>query len=419
MPGRVLLVPAGSSGIRFRSPMSQTQVSSRYCLKRRTCGSQRSGARGSKRSTGNDRSITIRASAMDPTAPVATICIAMLPSAVASTGPAITVRPVASARKLIQQPVSRPAADDQELGDRLTDQFLQRVEHDAVLERKALEDRSGAGAGIRRHRLIGYRGSSQRWPRASSVGGGATGGRDRRARGTDRDAPPLAPAAWRSRESSPASAQLRRQACSSHKPAMFFSSRVVPPTPPSLVKFSARDRAVITGAGTSMPSSDHVPELRNASRARTPPRRPPRSRCRGTPGATTGVPLSAAEAFVDQRAEHGSGLDQRRQQPDAAGRAARADPVAQVALPRVDELCGRRVGELGGERAGQPRLKRSGWSPAPPRARSADGVAAHAAHELIQRVERQKLNAGDRIDLFGRHALRQTRAMTPSVRVSR
>ena len=40
---------------------------------------------------------TARASASEPTAPVAIICSAMLPSAVASTGPAITVRPVASA----------------------------------------------------------------------------------------------------------------------------------------------------------------------------------------------------------------------------------------------------------------------------------------------------------------------------------
>ena len=45
---------------------------------------------------------------------------------------------------------------------------------------------------------------------------------------------------------------------------MFFSSRVVPQTPPSLVKFSSRARDVMIGAGSSVPSSDHVPELRNA-----------------------------------------------------------------------------------------------------------------------------------------------------------
>jgi hypothetical protein len=52
---------------------------------------------GVKHSVGKDRSIIDLASVSDVTAPVASICIAMLPSAVASTGPAITVLPVASA----------------------------------------------------------------------------------------------------------------------------------------------------------------------------------------------------------------------------------------------------------------------------------------------------------------------------------
>jgi hypothetical protein len=41
--------------------------------------------------------MTARASLRDVTAPVASICMARLPSAVASTGPAMTSRPVASA----------------------------------------------------------------------------------------------------------------------------------------------------------------------------------------------------------------------------------------------------------------------------------------------------------------------------------
>ena len=45
---------------------------------------------------------------------------------------------------------------------------------------------------------------------------------------------------------------------------MFFSRRVVPHTPPSFVKFSARARGVMIGAGTSVPSNDHVPELMKA-----------------------------------------------------------------------------------------------------------------------------------------------------------
>ncbi len=42
---------------------------------------------------------------------------------------------------------------------------------------------------------------------------------------------------------------------------MFFSSRIVPPTPPSFVKLSCRQRSLITGRGVSTPISDQVPEL--------------------------------------------------------------------------------------------------------------------------------------------------------------
>ena len=75
---------------------------------------------------------------------------------------------------------------------------------------------------------------------------------------------------------------------------MFFSSRVVPATPPSFVTLAASACAVITGRGISTPSSDQVPELRNA-----------RVRLAGTAatadpvswhaGATTGVPASSEE----------------------------------------------------------------------------------------------------------------------------
>ena len=46
---------------------------------------------------------------------------------------------------------------------------------------------------------------------------------------------------------------------------MFLSSRVVPPTPPSLVKLSASALALMIGSRTSVPSSDQVPELKNAT----------------------------------------------------------------------------------------------------------------------------------------------------------
>src|SRR5437867_2165063 len=45
---------------------------------------------------------------------------------------------------------------------------------------------------------------------------------------------------------------------------MFFRKRIVPQTPPSLVKFRSRALVVMIGAVSSVPRSDHVPELMNA-----------------------------------------------------------------------------------------------------------------------------------------------------------
>ena len=63
---------------------------------------------------------------------------------------------------------------------------------------------------------------------------------------------------------SPAGHSARRLSWTSQRPTTLRSRRTVPPTPPSLVRFAARVTAVITGAGTSRPMSDHVPELRKA-----------------------------------------------------------------------------------------------------------------------------------------------------------
>src|SRR2546426_718946 len=42
---------------------------------------------------------------------------------------------------------------------------------------------------------------------------------------------------------------------------MFLSKRIVPPTPPSLVKFTFKARSSVNGIFVSMPISDQVPEL--------------------------------------------------------------------------------------------------------------------------------------------------------------
>src|SRR6185437_11161259 len=55
-----------------------------------------------------------------------------------------------------------------------------------------------------------------------------------------------------------------RQQRSIHRPITFLSRRDVPFTPPSLLKFICSASGEVTGASTSIPTSDHVPELINA-----------------------------------------------------------------------------------------------------------------------------------------------------------
>ena len=65
------------------------------------------------------------------------------------------------------------------------------------------------------------------------------------------------PAAWASSSArskgSPASAQVRNDSCSSHRPPTLRRKRTRPSTPPSLVKFAARLASVRTGSSSSKP----------------------------------------------------------------------------------------------------------------------------------------------------------------------
>src|SRR6266478_8727044 len=47
----------------------------------------------------------------------------------------------------------------------------------------------------------------------------------------------------------------------SHMPFTFLRKQVVPPTPPRLVKFNSRASSVMHGESSTVPTSDHVPEL--------------------------------------------------------------------------------------------------------------------------------------------------------------
>ena len=59
-------------------------------------------------------------------------------------------------------------------------------------------------------------------------------------------------------------AHSRRHSSSTHMPARFLRKRTVPSSPASLVNPASRASDVSTGARSSMPTSDHVPELMNA-----------------------------------------------------------------------------------------------------------------------------------------------------------
>src|SRR2546423_931688 len=64
--------------------------------------------------------------------------------------------------------------------------------------------------------------------------------------------------------SEPRAAQESRQQRTIQRPITFFSRRVVPFTPPSLLKLRRMAFGDSTGASSSVPTSDQVPELMNA-----------------------------------------------------------------------------------------------------------------------------------------------------------
>jgi hypothetical protein len=62
-------------------------------------------------------------------------------------------------------------------------------------------------------------------------------------------------------QSRPSSAHVRRHSWSSQRPATLRSSRYVPATPPSFVRFDSNVRSSTSGSTSSTPTSDHVPAL--------------------------------------------------------------------------------------------------------------------------------------------------------------
>ena len=75
--------------------------------------------------------------------------------------------------ELIQQPVARSAADDVDLLDGMAGQLLERVEHEAVLERQALENRARVAARPVGLRLAGLAAVVARSPPPCRAGAGS------------------------------------------------------------------------------------------------------------------------------------------------------------------------------------------------------------------------------------------------------
>src|SRR5436305_13929900 len=82
---------------------------------------------------------------------------------------------------------------------------------------------------------------------------------------------------------------------------MFFRKRMVPPTPPSLVKLYACTLSLMSGAGNSAPISDHVPELMYAHDVPAAGTAATAAAVSCDAGATTGTERNPVSAATDER----------------------------------------------------------------------------------------------------------------------
>ncbi len=184
-----------------------------------------------------------RASARVPIRPRAMAWSRTLPAAVASTGPAWTGIPQASAVNWQSRAFRAAAADHVDRPDRRAEDRFDPADRPAVLQGQALQGAADEGPFVGRDGLAGPAWRRRPGGRACRRGRGTSG---RRARPAWRTAG--RPWPWRSaRHTSTrgrACAQVRRHSWTSQRPMMFFRSRVVPATPPSLVKLPRERRLV-------------------------------------------------------------------------------------------------------------------------------------------------------------------------------
>src|SRR5262249_6878486 len=81
----------------------------------------------------------------------------------------------------------------------------------------------------------------------------------------------------------------------------FFSRRIVPPTPPSLVKLHCCTFSLMSGPGSSAPISDQVPELMYAHRSPEAGTAATADAVSCDPGAITGTDDSPVSSATEER----------------------------------------------------------------------------------------------------------------------
>ena len=274
---------------------------------------------------------------------------------------------------------------------------LEPLEHPAVLAGQRLED-----AAHHRAAIVGAPGRRRRRRRSAPACRRARGSRRRRGRtaARRRRRPRPAGAARRSR----ASAHARRHSSSSHMPITFLSSRVVPSTPRSLVRFAGRRtraRAARARAATRC-------RWRGSPRARrAPARRRRRTRCRGwRPRRRCASPSSW---WASSGAERACPARPWRRTGATAARGARSgrSPTRRVrasSSPVVEALVARWPARRTASSA-----SRSGTSAM--RSRGLERGRALVGQQLEDGVDRHRLDAGARVQLGLRaRARRRARA---------
>ena len=278
-------------------------------------------------------------SASEPSSPAARACTSTLPSAVASTGPASTSRPVTSAVSWHSSSLRAPPP--------IT--WMVRI---VAARRRPRAARARACTCARARRRSSARVSPRRRARAPAQASAISAGmspprRKRSSSGSNSGTSSRRLARGRlQRRRSPAS-QTRAHSCSSHRPMTFLSSRIVPSTPRSLVSAASREHRAVELEAEQRPGAGR--EDRGVLVAQR----------RGDVGRGGVVRGDGVDRRVDlvvreHRPEQRAGLDQRRRTACAGSPSRSISSQRPLAGARVEQPGRGGVGALVGELAAQP-----------------------------------------------------------------